>query len=431
MNCLFISLYIFSVSWPLAPQDSTHAIGNNYGQFQELYGYIYLHDAIDVMADSGGRPVYAVADGYVKNWFSSGGIWYYGLAIGDEYGTDSCDGYYYWHLDSTMFHLNAGDTCQEGDLIGHVVPWFGTGQPVFFHHTHLCRIRSADQWYYAQFVQNPLAILSPNTDTMPPEFEDALGLDRFAFCRNNTSEYLDPDSLTGDVDIIAHINDQTGDTTAWPEWNRLIPYKIEYRMHGPDTIPVTRFMEFSGLLYSSQYAALTIYKNDATCNSRADFEFRDFYFIITNTDGDSLIEVSDTAGCWQTEQYEDGTYWVVVTAYDIYGNATSDSMQVTLQNYVGICEIETAGIERLWRVRPTVISRYGDLVLSYSNDKTVLSSYGLYNCVGQCISSGTLSADNSSAISIPLAQFELSAGIYFFFMHNGEDRVMEKIVIIE
>ena len=332
MTVMLISLYLWSVGWPLAPQDSTHAIGNNYGEFLEIYGQIVLHQGIDVMSDTSGRPVYAVADGYVKNWFSSGGPQYYGLAIGDEYGTDSCDGYYYWHLDSTMYHLNLGDTCHAGELIGYVVPWFDTGQPVRFHHVHFCRIRSAYQWYYAQFKQNPLAIVVPNTDTIPPEFEDAIGSDRFAFCRDNTSEYLDPDSLTGDVDIIALINDQTGDTTAWPAWNRLIPYKIEYRMHGPDTIPTTRFMEFSGVLNYDPQSAVTIYKNDTVCDSRGDFDFRDFYFIITNTDGDSLIELSDTAGCWQTELYQDGPYWVVVTAYDVYGNTQSDSMQVTLQN---------------------------------------------------------------------------------------------------
>ena len=336
MTILMLSFYLFSVGWPLAPQDSVHPTGNNYGEFSEyMYGsLIYLHNAIDVMSDSS-VPVYAVADGYVKVWANTqgGDPCYWGLGIGDEYGTDSMNAWSYWHLDSTMYHLNVGDTCIAGELIGYVVPWFYTGHWVRFHHVHLARLRSAYPWISYMNIQNSLALVAPNTDTIAPVFEDAVTTGRFAFCRDNTSEYLDPDSLTGGVDIIARIYDCTGFPNAWAEWDRMIPYKVEYRIHGPDTVPTTRLIEFSGLLNNDSLSAVTIFKNDGVCNSRSNYDYRIYYFIVTNTDGDTLIEPSDSAGCWQTESYQNGTYWVVVTAYDICGNEQSDSMQVTVQNF--------------------------------------------------------------------------------------------------
>jgi len=337
MVILMISMTLFSVGWPLAPQDSTHPICNNYGAFQEFTDIpCYLHNAIDVLGDSG-TPIHAVADGYVKAWVNTGGgsPHHWAMPIGDEYGADSCDGWMYAHIDASKYHLNLGDTCSAGELIGYVVPWWDTGQPVRISHVHFTRIRSGGYpWTWVVIIQNPLSLVTPIIDTLNPVFEDAVANSRFAFCRDNTSDYLDPDSLTGDVDIIAHIYDCTGEPTTWPEWDKLIPYKIEYRIHGPDTVPTTRFMEFSGLLldWDDTETALTIYKNDVVCNSRFNYGVREYYFIVTNTDGDTLIEPSDTLGCWETTLYDDGTYWVVVTAYDIVGNSTSDSMQVTLQN---------------------------------------------------------------------------------------------------
>ena len=339
MAIMMISMYLWSVGWPLAPQDSMHVIGNSYGLFQEgSGGDIDLHAGIDVMSDTSGVPVYAVADGYVKIWLNAGGVQYWGLGIGDEYGTDSMNVWLYWHLDATMYHLNTGDTCTAGELIGYVVPWYYTGQPVRFHHVHLERCRAAYPWYSKLTIQNPLSLVVPNLDTLDPVFEDAHATGRFAFCRDNTSDYLNPDSLHGDVDIIALIHDKTGYPTAWPEWDRLTPYKIEYRIHGPDTIPTIRMMEFNGLLNLDSLCSVTIHKNDWVCNSCGPYSQRDFYFIVTNTDGDTLIEPSDTTGCWQTDSCEDGTYWVVVTAYDICGNAQADSMQVTVQNGPGVEE---------------------------------------------------------------------------------------------
>ncbi len=339
MTVLMFSLYILSVGWPLAPQDSMHVVGNSYGLFEEISGVICLHEDVDIMPDTAGEPIYAVADGYVKNWFTFSGQYHWGLLIGDEFGTDSCDGWAYWHIDATKYHLNLGDTCSAGELIGYVVPWFNTGQPVFFHHVHLGRIRSGGYpWYSVLHIQNVLALLTPYVDTIKPMFEDAHATGRFAFCRDNTSDYLNPDSLYGDVDIIALIHDKKGYPTAWPEWDRLTPYKIEYRIHGPDTIPTIRMMEFSGLLNWDSIYAVTICKNDWICNSCGPYIQRDFYYIVTNTNGDTLIEPSDTLGCWQTDSCQDGTYWVVVTAYDICGNSESDSMQVTVQNGTGVAE---------------------------------------------------------------------------------------------
>ena len=330
-----IFFFIIATGWPLAPVDSTQPLGNNWGEYQQYGGYAYMHPGIDVMADSIHRPVYAVQSGIVKAWLTISGDYHWRLAIADYETSDSVEAWLYAHIDPYQFHKDLGDTINEGELIGYLVEWPVTG----FDHLHFARIKDAGVvWEYGDwaFIQNPLVIITPYDDTTKPVFENALGDDKFAFCQNNTSNYLQPDNLHGSVDIIAKMYDDTGLPLYNPVWERLIPYEIAYEIHGPDSVPATLSFIFHGVLDYANNVDV-IYKDDATCNTRGDYDFRDYYFIVTNTDGDSVVESTDAIYAWQTNDFPDGDYWVVVTAYDAAGNYQVDSMLVTLSN-VGIGE---------------------------------------------------------------------------------------------
>ncbi|MEO0226269.1 MAG: M23 family metallopeptidase, partial [candidate division WOR-3 bacterium] len=359
MRIIFLSViipvFVLAQGWPLSPQNQVHPVGNNWGEYQEYGSGPYLHNGVDVMGVTTGQPVYAVGRGTVKAWLTIQADYHWRLAIGDSHRipTDSCDGWLYAHIDRNRFHLNVGDTCRPGDLIGYLVVWPTTG----FDHCHWARIRNAGYPWQSNwlFVQNPLWVVRPNIDSFPPIFENARGSERFAFCRNNTSTYLASNNLNGDVDIIIKVLDKTCRPWRDTVWTRLIPYKIEYRMRGPVNIPTTRFMEFRGKLLWDAAATNTIYKDDGTCNTRGDYSYRDYFFIITNTDGDTLIEPTDTAGKWQTQNYPDGNYWVVVTAYDAYGNARAESMLVTLRNGNKVEGNTLDGLTGHFSITPTVV----------------------------------------------------------------------------
>jgi hypothetical protein len=328
---LFFTLVGAEARWPLAPQDTVHPLGNNWGEFQRYSGFPYFHPGIDVMGDT--VPVYSVSYGYVKAWSTFGGSdYYWRIAVGDSSGANACDGWLYAHIDPYKYHVNEGDTVHPGDLIGYLIDWPVRG----FTHCHFSRIRNSGttwepDWLY---VENPLNLISPNFDSKPPVFENALNEEIFAFCRNNTSIYLNSDSLYGDVDIIAKIYDKFGPTLLDSVWERLIPYKIEYSIYGKGgSIPTTSSFVFGHFLdWADENKVWTVYKDDDSCDTQGDYDSRDYYFIVTNTDGDSIIEVSDTSGCWATYSFPNGKYWVEVTAYDQYGNATSQNMLVKVKN---------------------------------------------------------------------------------------------------
>ncbi|MCS7258121.1 MAG: M23 family metallopeptidase [candidate division WOR-3 bacterium] len=328
-----------TIAWPLSPTDSIHPLGNNWGEFQNYGGSSYYHPGIDILSPYiPNVAVYAVKRGYVKAWLTTGNYLYWRLAIADSSLTyaDSCDAYLYAHIDSARYHKNIGDTVEVGELIGYLVYW--PIDSAHFHHLHFAKIRDRGAiWPVADwaFIFNPLLNMIPNIDTIAPVFENASGNFLFAFCRNNTSNYLVPTNLHGDVDIIAKIYDKFSRSTGDTIWDRLIPLKIEYEISGPQSIPRQLSFIFNKRIPPNNTINV-VYKEDNICRSRGDYDYRDYYFIVTNTDGDSIIETTDAGFCWRTTEFPNGTYWIKVYASDASNNVTVCSMPVVVNNSPGI-----------------------------------------------------------------------------------------------
>ncbi|MEO0205486.1 MAG: hypothetical protein ABIL22_02290 [candidate division WOR-3 bacterium] len=399
-----IIFILFSVGWPLSPQNQTHPLGNNWGEFQDYGGSPYMHPGIDVMGLTVGRPVYAVQRGIVKAWLTTQAELHWRLAIADtNISTDSVEAWLYAHIDPNQSHKNVGDIVNAGDLIGYLVQWPITG----FDHCHFARIKDIGAvWNTADwaFIQNPLAIITPYADTAKPVFENAYGSYKFAICNNNTSTYLNPPTtVSGSVDIIAKIYDKTGIPLSQnPVWEEMIPLRISYEIHGPQNVPERLSFLFRGRLnYTSNITV--VYKDDATCNSRGDYDYRDYYFIVTNTDGDSLIEASDANYSWNTSTFPAGHYWIVVTASDAAGNTTKDSMMVTIPGQY-VTETSSYIIQA---------GNFGNFIKEFNNLFTEYDAH-LYDINGR----------------ITDIQKNLSAGVYFLIYEKDEQLYHKKIIIV-
>ncbi len=400
-----ILIFLIGVGWPLSPQNQTHPLGNNWGEFQDYGGSPYMHPGIDVMGITVGRPVYAVQRGIVKAWLTTQAQYHWRLAIADtNISTDSVEAWLYAHIDPNQYHKNVGDIVNAGDLIGYLVQWPVTG----FDHCHFARIKDIGAvWNTADwaFVQNPLVLITPYNDTVKPVFENAYGSYKFAICQNNTSTYLNPPTtITGNVDIIAKIYDKTGyPISTNPVWEKMIPLRIGYEIHGPQNVPYRLSFVFKGYL-DYTHNLNVVYKDDATCNSRGDYDYRDFCFIVTNTDGDSIIESSDANYSWNTNGFPPGNYWIVVTASDAAGNTTKDSMMVTIPGQV-VVETNTY-----------IISLQNISSLFKEFDRLFIDNEArLYDINGRMI-------DRTSGVS---------SGIYFLVYKNGEKYNSKKIVVIK
>jgi len=400
-------LLIIATGWPLAPIGSTQPLGNNWGEYQYYGGFPYLHPGIDVMADSIHRPVYAVQSGIVKGWLTTSGDYHWRLAIADYETNDSVEAWLYAHIDPYQYHKDVGEYIAEGELIGYLVEWPITG----FDHLHFARIKDAGAvWQYGDwaFVENPLRIIQPYDDTTKPVFEDAYANSKFAFCQNNTSTYLQPTNLYGSVDIIAKIHDDVGLSLYNPVWERLIPYGISFEIHGVDTLPSTTSFIFCGVLDYTENVDV-IYKDDVVCNTRGDYSHRDYYFIVSNTDGDSLIESTDAAYAWETSCFTNGDYWVIVEACDAAGNIQKDSMLVTVSNF-GVEEQKDIVAAMSLRVSPNPSVGF----IAVDTEKI----FRIVDVSGRVVASG------------PGGSYTLYPGIYFIVFEENNRTHSEKIIVI-
>ena len=328
-SAFFFIFFSFGFSqglrWPMEPRDSSQPLGNNYGEYQYYGGAPYLHPGIDIMGYDG-QQVYAIKAGIVKAVLTTQASLHWRVAVGDSSGTEPCDGWLYAHLDLPTIQVSVGDTVEEGEYLGDLVYWPTSG----FHHLHFVKIWNIGMPWQSdwKFIANPLDEIYPIDDPDPPVFQKAFGQNLLAFCTNNTDSYFGTGlPVSGDVDIIAKIYDITNH----PSW-RLIPYQIEFSITGNSISygPHLSFI-FTDTLFWDKNVDV-IYQDDGVCNTRGDYYFRDFYFNLTNSDGDSVVESSDIDSCWHTEDFPNGAYWVKVDALDRYGNLTQDSMQVTVLN---------------------------------------------------------------------------------------------------
>ena len=322
-----------TIPWPYLPNEQ-HPVGNTYAAIQDFDpNQPYLHPGIDLMANPG-TPVYAVNSGIVKAIITISGEWHWRVAVGDIDTPDSCEGFLYAHLIKNSIAVNVGEWVDKGQYLGNIIEF-----PTDFHHLHFARIRQSGTTWSGNWIcsRNPHLLLENQTEATAPLFQKAYGNDMFAFCKNETSNYLDPHSLTGQVDIIARAYDkidsehevavQEMKLTIFPEGH-------------PESPIIQDLQSFYFNLELDNYASgiqdrkkiPIFYKRDSTCFSKHNWDSIAYYFIATNSTGDQTYDNADLSACWDTTLYGDGSYVVSISAMDAKGNTSTESMTVNLVN---------------------------------------------------------------------------------------------------
>jgi hypothetical protein len=184
---------------------------------------------------------------------------------------------------------------------------------------------------------NPLVLLRPNTDAIPPRILPVFPDSKFAICRNESSVYLRPDSVFGEVDLVVRAVDWIGDSLY-----ELPPYELFYWIIGLDSgqLVVRRRLAqrlnhsypFYGSSHYQEYATL-IYKRDALLPPPGWMpRTRAFYHVLTNSDGDEQLDLSEHQLAFSSTSVPNGRYRIHVMARDIAGNVTRDSMDIRVVN---------------------------------------------------------------------------------------------------
>ena len=447
------------VPYPFAPFDSMRTIWNHYEQHgggvnlmnsdfnddhSEINAWSALHQGLDFKIPIG-EPVYAVKNGIVKFASTIGGPLYWRVAISDSQNPGWSDGWLYAHLLESSIQVDVGDTIEVHEYLADVIEYTSDWSQL-----HFVEIRDSGLvWNYDDnewgINFNPLLALTPNEDVTPPEFEDVFPGKRFAFCTNETSNYLDANNLTGEIDIIAKVFDYVG-----PSDYQQPAFKISYWIKDipKDTVifPKTlgQILNHSYSFYASVHYspyALVIYKEDEYLQSSDWFNTeRNFHHILTNNNGDSTLELTEKELAFNTEDYPDGNYRIYIEAVDAAGNSTIDSMDVQFTNgSTGIIQEETWPDKfELYQNYPnpfnpnTVIGYQlpvgGDVMLRVFD---VLGNE-VATLVDEYKPAGSYKVEFNSHSGLPSGEVRnLPSGIYFYRLKAGNYVGTKKMVLIK
>lgn len=316
-------------------------IGNSYAEIQQYGNTPYLHPGVDYLGDDN-QEVYAVHDGFVKAVLTTGGNAYWRIAIANENVPSEVEGYLYAHLNENSITVNVGDQVNAGDLLGTLYPW----NYYDFTHIHFSRVFcTGEQWLGDWWTtENNLLDVMNIQDTIPPIFEDALEDQKFAFVDEN-GNYLDPMNLYGEFDIVAKCHDIAN--SSW----RIDLHDLNYSIHSITNPDSTIFQKYAFVYdfdldtYHSgnvdEMILNTIYSRDETCYSIGNYNEREYYHIITNSDGDSLITEDDADEVFDSSQFQDDLYKLKVIARDANLNTSVDSMMIFFNNGVNTNDLIT------------------------------------------------------------------------------------------
>ncbi len=327
------------IPWPFFPFDTIHKIWNHYEQHMGdgSGDWSYLHQGLDIEVPVN-EPTYAVEEGWVKLVLTIGGASYWRVAVSPVQVSGYSDGWLYAHLVESSIQVDVGDYVELHDYLGDIIYWADD-----WGHIHFVNIKDHGEiWYYEDdewgINFNPLLALTPNTDSVAPVIEDFSNSSKFGFYVNETSNYLDPDSLYGDVDIVVKISEYHADseweqpafkTYYWlnklPEDTTIFPKTLgQILNHSYPFYSITNYYPYADIIYKKDY----YHPSPPWMNYD-----RDYYQILTNNNGDSIIDLSEAQLAFPTENYPDGDYRIFVEAWDEAGNMALDSMDITFDNF--------------------------------------------------------------------------------------------------
>ncbi len=431
------SLEYKQIPWPFVPFDNVRTIWNYYEQHMS-YGqpdWSYLHQGLDIIVPMN-EPTFAVEAGVVKCVLTISGYWHWRIAVSEEQTADFSKGWLYAHLIKETIQFDVGDTVQQFDYLGDIIQWSED-----WGHIHFVEIQDSGWvWRYDDnewgITYNPLLSLQPNTDLIPPIIENVFDHSKFAFCANETSIYLDPDSLYGDIDIIAKITDYMGDSP-WQlpayetyYWVKKLP---EDSIVHPRTLGqiLNHSYNFYGSNNYTPYATV-IYKRDPLLVPPYWMEqSRNYYHILTNNNGDSLIDLSEKNLAFSTSHYPDGEYRVFVAARDQFGNTTIDSMNVKFKNGLsGIRQYSSEMLSefRLMQIYPNPFNPV--TTLSYSIQGSGMVILRIFDLLGKEICRPVDTFQPAGNYWIEFDGSDLASGIYLCQLKTAAVSITQKMVLV-
>jgi hypothetical protein len=207
-------------------------------------------------------------------------------------------------------------------------------------HLHFSRLEHSGQVWDGNWrnKENPVFSLRPHGDNIPPEIRSVYNDSKFGFTTNTSSpQRLSADNLQGDIDILTRVSDKAG-ISEWRQPASTINYWFTDARTGDTVVPKELALwrgqdmpDYSGSLYYSLVPVMYRVTREFPVNGWFT-EDRLFIHVITNNDADSSLTPDHSQYGFNTAEYPDGEYNLVVEVFDEAGNSTVDSQTVTFNN---------------------------------------------------------------------------------------------------
>lgn len=396
--------------------------------------FSYLHQGLDIITPIG-EHTFAVADGIVKCVLTLGGDIYWRIAVSPEQQDGYSSGWLYAHLIESTIQYDVGDTVRVFDYLGDIIRWYDD-----WGHIHFVEITDSGRvWQYDDnewgINFNPLLALEPLTDTRAPIIEDVFRNQKFAFCLNETSDYLDPDSLFGEFDIIAKIVDFVGGS----DWQQPAYETFYWVKSENDSIVFPRTLG-QRLNHPFPFYNSESYEPFATLFYKRDFRLvptswmrknRNFYHILTNNNGDSLASLSEKDLAFNSTKLPDGNYQIFVEARDVSGNSTVDSMQVQFKNKI-VSQVEnlTPEIHQNARLRIFPNPFNATTRIEYFLPQSATIQIHIFDVLGRQLQNMTTKKQTAGIHRVPFNGINLASGIYWIRLQTPGQILVEKMVLL-
>jgi len=319
--------------WPFPGGFRKQNLYNNYQQPTDAY----IHAGMDLLQEAG-TEVRAVDAGRVAVIATNYPDWKTHHFFIVEPVPGSGEGWCYTHVDPDTFTFKVGDSIEPGQVLGKVVD-FSVGENDGVDHLHLHYVAfqvHPDGHVDFHSLYDPLQRFEWTDDRKPflqtPfRFVHNGGLKPFPVIEGMPQ-------VAGQVDILAVIADD-----AYPEqvanWMTAV---VTLEIRGEGVRPWRKLvLDQRGPIEDDRQTALYLgYEESQPFVEDLPRTPAPHVVVVTNTDGDGVIESTDEAFSWDTEQrgdhgerrFPDGEYDVVVRTWDLAGNMAEGKTRVRVKN---------------------------------------------------------------------------------------------------
>jgi hypothetical protein len=161
---------------------------------------------------------------------------------------------------------------------------------------------------------------------------------------------------------------------------------------------------------------------------------------LTNNNGDSLVELSEKSLVFNTDNFEDGDYRIIIEVYDEAGNFDIDSMDVKFKNGNPVSNEDedfnahSFNLEQNYPnpFNPTTKIKFTiPTVIASEAKQSQLVTLKVYDVLGSEVA--TLVNENKPAgvYEVEFNAINLPSGIYFYQLSSGSHNQVKQMVLLK